>query len=186
MLEVGKKIRIEQHIVLVGMPGSGKSLIGRKLAIRLGVLLYDTDSLIEKQQHMSISTIFEKFGEPRFRDLEQEMVGNVLSECNPAVISVGGGAFIQDKIRQDINNRALSIWIDVEIEILIKRLMKKKHRPVIEGEEKETLIADLYQKRRAIYRQSHISINNKNSPVDYTIDHVVDLIDKYQKSRTKN
>src|SRR5258708_40335911 len=111
-------------IVLVGMPGSGKSSIGRRLAQHLGLEFIDADQEIEAAAGMSIPDIFSHHGEPYFRAGEARVIARLLDK-GPQVIATGGGAFVNPDTRALVRTRALSIWLKADVDLLLRRIKRK-------------------------------------------------------------
>ena len=123
---------VDRPVVLVGMMGVGKTSIGKRLAARLGLDFVDADEEIEAAAGMTIAEIFEKFGEPYFRDGERRVISRLI-DGTPKVIATGGGAFINGDTRALILERALSIWLDADVRILAERVARRSHRPLLHG-----------------------------------------------------
>lgn len=162
----------QRPIVLVGMMGSGKSSVGRRLAQRLALPFFDADDEIEHAAGMSISEIFERYGEPYFRDGERRVIARLLAGPR-AVIATGGGAFAQDDTRAIIQNKGLSIWLDVDVPVLVARVAKRSHRPLLAGRDHATVLADLLAKRGPAYAQAHIQIQSDARPHSSTVEAIV-------------
>ncbi|WP_430694748.1 shikimate kinase [Mesorhizobium dulcispinae] len=143
-------------VVLVGMPGAGKSSIGPALAKRLQLHFHDTDKIIEKQTHKSISQIFEEQGEGYFREMEAKLIARLLEEA-PAVIATGGGALMHEQSRRLIGDKAVSIWLDTKLEVIKKRLKRDTSRPLLRGPDPEQKIAQLIDERRPFYQQADLT-----------------------------
>ena len=111
-----------KFIVLVGFMGAGKTSLGRGLSKKLNLPHIDTDYEIEKIKNMKISNIFEFYGENYFRELEQDTIINIISKNKSSSISLGGGSFLNIKLREYIKNKCISIWINVNIDIIYKRI----------------------------------------------------------------
>ena len=124
--------RSSRPILLVGMPGSGKSTIGPLLAERLGLPFHDCDAMIEQQLGMTVAQIFARLGEARFRAEEKGLIGTLL-EAEPAVIGAGGGAFLDPEIREAALKRAVPVWLDAGLATLAKRLRGVDERPLLAG-----------------------------------------------------
>ena len=116
-----------RSIVLVGMMGSGKSSVGRRLAARLGIPFVDADAEIEKAAGMTINDIFALRGEAEFRSGEARVILRLL-ESGPQVLSTGGGAFMNPDTRAGIAAKGLSIWLNAEIDVLMKRVRRRHDR----------------------------------------------------------
>src|SRR5579875_1987107 len=120
-----------RSLVLVGMMGAGKTSVGKRLAARLGLRFVDADDEIEAGARMTIPEIFEKFGEPYFRDGERRVIARVLDE-GPCVLSTGGGAFMNAATREKIAQTGVSIWLKPDFEVLLRRVRKRSNRPLLQ------------------------------------------------------
>ena len=149
---------MKKNLVLLGMMGVGKTTLGKIVAKKQGLRFIDTDKSIEKNNSMKISEIFEKKGEKFFRFEEEKEVLNSLkkSQC---VIALGGGAFINKKIRTNVLKKTVSIWLDENLEILNKRIKWNKKRPLLYEKNTEEKIKALYNERRNIYKLAKHKIN---------------------------
>lgn len=131
--------KLKKTVVLVGMMGAGKTAVGRALAARLGVPFLDSDVEIEKAANMSISEIFQRDGEAFFRARESEVIDRLL-DGTPAVLSVGGGAFLAARNREMIARKGLSVWLDADLDLLWSRVKGKNTRPLLRtADPRETL-----------------------------------------------
>tara|TARA_B100000963_G_C22510268_1_gene618021 strand:+ start:146 stop:676 length:531 start_codon:yes stop_codon:yes gene_type:complete len=154
----------KKNICLMGLMGSGKSLIGRDLSNYLNIKFYDTDKEIELKAKKSINLIFSEEGESYFRDLEEQVCLELLKNNN-CIISLGGGSIINRKIRQAIKLNSFSIYLKVNIDILLKRLKTSKKRPLLNNKKKETL-ERLYNERKEFYQKANLIVNNEKSKSD--------------------
>ena len=124
-----------KKLVLVGMMGSGKTTVAKRLAYLQNLTNYDSDHEIEKSANMSISEIFEKFGEQHFRQVERKTIKNIVFKDTDFVLAIGGGAFSNEQTRNIIKTNTTSIWLDASFGILCNRLLKnKKSRPLLNDE----------------------------------------------------
>lgn len=160
---------IDRPVVLVGMMGVGKTSIGKRLAARLGLGFVDADEEIERAAGMSIAEIFEKFGEPYFRDGERRVIARLIDGA-PKIIATGGGAFINDETRALILERALSIWLDADIKVLADRVSRRSHRPLLTGRDPMQVLTELGKVRNPIYAEANIHVRSDASPHARTID----------------
>src|SRR5258708_5528868 len=119
-----------RSIVLVGMMGAGKSSIGRRVAMRLGIPFVDADVEIEQAAGMSIADIFAAQGERYFRAGEARVIARLLAQ-GPQVVATGGGAFINEQTRANIRDKAVSVWLKAELEVLTRRLRRRNDRPLL-------------------------------------------------------
>ena len=153
-------MKSNENIVFLGMMGSGKTSMGLLISKRLNLNFFDTDQNIEKETGMKISRIFETKGEKFFRNCEEKITLKILKKSN-AVISLGGGAFINKKIQKEILTNHMSIWLRWDSETLIKRINKSYKRPIAINSSKEEL-NDLIKKRSNIYSKARYKINWEN------------------------
>jgi shikimate kinase len=163
---------IDRPIVLVGMMGVGKTTIGKRLASRLGLDFVDADEEIERAADMSIAEIFEKFGEPYFRDGERRVIARLI-DGPPRVIATGGGAFINEETRALILERAISIWLDADVNILAERVRRRSHRPLLTGRDPVEVLTELGKVRNPIYAAADLHIRSDASPHARTIDNIL-------------
>ena len=150
------------HIVLVGMMASGKSSIGKVLSKSMNVPFLDVDKEIEFRENRSVKSIFENSGERYFRKLESKIIIENLEERKSTVIATGGGAFLNAAVRKKVNEKSISVWLDVNIETIIARVKKNQNRPLIEKKSDEE-VKKIYEKRLKYYEMSkiHIDCNKK-------------------------
>lgn len=159
-------------IVLVGLMGVGKSTVGKRLASRLGIPFVDADHEIELAADLSISEIFERYGEAHFRDGERRVIARLI-DGSPKVIATGGGAFMQAETRTLILGRALAIWLDADIPVLAQRVGRRDTRPLLRGKDPETVLAELAAIRNPIYALAPIHVRSQPSPHDITVDRIL-------------
>ena len=164
--------RLDRPVVLIGMMGSGKSTLGRRLAQRLELPFVDADDEIQRAAGMSISEIFQQFGEPYFRDGERRVIGRLLGKGH-GVIATGGGAFIQDETRSAILEQAISIWLDVPTETLIERTARRTHRPLLQTGDPAETMRRMLEERRPYYAQAHIRVESGTAPHNRAVDSLI-------------
>ena len=154
-------VTVRKNLVLLGMMGVGKSTIGKIVAKKRGLKFIDVDLNIEKKRSMKISEIFKNKGEKFFRMLEEREVLESLkkSEC---VIALGGGAFMKKTVRDRILKDSVSIWLDINLKTLNKRVKWTKKRPLINEEDSKIKINQLYAERKNIYKMANYRINCNN------------------------
>ena len=173
-------LRLAKPIVLVGLMGSGKSSIGKRLAKALHVPFHDSDAVIEEAANSSITDIFEIYGEPIFRDLELRVMSRLLSEEAPSVIATGGGAFLQEPVRKLILARSVSVWLKADIEVLFERVSRKKTRPLLEtGEDKRVILERLVAQRYPVYGLADITISSDHGAHDNVLKRAMDALDTH-------
>jgi shikimate kinase len=151
----------KRNLVLVGLMGAGKSAIGRIVAQQLGLPFIDTDTEIERVSRMSISELFAAYGEEEFRALETRVIKRLL-RTGPRVVSTGGGAFINEKTRKQIERGGLSVWLNADLEVLWERVNKRDHRPLLKTENPKQTLQDLMDKRYPIYGLADITVQSRD------------------------
>lgn len=152
----------DRFLVLVGMMGSGKSSVGRRLGRALELPFVDTDAEIEQAARMSVREIFETYGEPHFRALEERVVARVIMGP-PSVIALGGGAWLSDATRRLVRDRGLSVWLDVELDTLAARVGRRTSRPLADGDARGKLAA-LDAVRRSVYAEADVAVRAGDLP----------------------
>jgi len=166
------------------MPGSGKSSVGRRLAQRIGLDFVDADSAIQEAAGgMSIADIFTKHGEPEFRSLEARVIARLL-ENGPAVISTGGGAFMNPETQNLIAKRGISIWLNAEIDVLLHRVKRKNDRPLLQGDDPEGVLKRLLAERESTYAKAALTVISRDVPHEAVVDTIVEELEKYLSSET--
>ena len=153
-------MKSKKNLVLLGMMGSGKSTIGSLISKKLNLKFIDIDNVLENEAKMKIPEIFEKKGENFFRNLEEKITLKLLRSANN-IISLGGGGFINEKIRKEILANNFSFWLNSDAKTLLMRIKKNKKRPVAFNLN-DSEILDLIQKRSKIYSKAQFKINCHN------------------------
>jgi shikimate kinase len=153
----GPSDSIGRPIVLVGLPGAGKSTVGRRLARRLGLEFVDADEEIQRSADRTIPEIFDRFGEAAFRDGERRVIARLI-EGGPKVIATGGGAFMNEGTRALILERCVAVWLDAATDTLAERVSRRDHRPLLRGREPRAAIAELAERRNPVYAQAHLRV----------------------------
>src|SRR5204862_4545680 len=160
----------ERPIVLVGLMGAGKTTIGRRLARRLNLPFVDADEEIEAAAGLSIAEIFERYGEPHFRDGERRIVARLI-EGPRRVIAAGGGAFVDRGTRALILERCIAVWLDADVELLAERVSRRDHRPLARGKKPLALLPTLAKERSPAYAEAHFTI--RPGDLEQTVDQIV-------------
>ena len=157
LIEIKKK-----NVCIMGLMGSGKSIIGKDLSKYSNFKFYDTDKEIELKTKKSINEIFEKNGESYFRKIEEKICLELLTKNN-CIISLGGGSIINKKIRKAINQNSYSIYLQVKLDNLENRLKSSKKRPLLnKNSSKIETLENLYNERRKFYENADFIVNNDN------------------------
>ncbi|MGD0719509.1 MAG: 3-dehydroquinate synthase [Roseiarcus sp.] len=161
-----------RSIVLVGMMGAGKTSVGRRLAGHLGLPFVDADSEIEAGAQMTVPEIFERFGEPYFRDGERKVVARLLGE-GQKVLATGGGAFMHESTRRRIAETSVSIWLKPDVEVLMRRVRKRSNRPLLQTANPEETLRRLLRERGPIYGLADLTIEPRDGPHDAVVETIV-------------
>ena len=165
-------------LVMVGMMGAGKSSVGRRLATRLGMPFVDADAEIEKAANASISEIFDRHGEPYFRDGERRVIQRLL-EGEAKVLATGGGAFIHPETRATIKAQAISIWLKADRDVLMSRVRRRSNRPLLRAGEPAEVIDQLLAERSPFYAEANIHIQSRDVAHDAVIDDILTTLADY-------
>ena len=164
-----------RSIVLVGMMGAGKSTIGRRLSARLHLPFLDADSEIEAAAGMSIPDIFEVHGEPYFRDGEARVISRLLDN-GPAVIATGGGAFLREDTRDRIRDKAVSVWLKADADIIMRRVRRRADRPLLQTADPVATVNRLLEQREPVYRGADLTVSSRDVPHEKIVDECVDAL----------
>jgi shikimate kinase len=172
MLDVSSPSRLEpaivaalgrRSIVLVGMMGAGKSSVGRRLAGRLGLSFVDADTEIEAAAGMSIADIFAAHGEAYFRSGEARVIARLL-EGGAQVLAAGGGAFMNADTRAAIRVKAVSIWLDADFEVLLRRVRRRSDRPMLKTADPAETLGRLLAERNPVYAGADVRLHSRDAP----------------------
>ncbi|WP_298259194.1 shikimate kinase [Bradyrhizobium sp.] len=164
-----------RSIVLIGMMGAGKSTIGRRLAARLALSFLDADTEIELAHRLSIPDIFEKYGEPYFRDGEARVIARLL-DTGAAVIATGGGAVMRQETRERIREKAISIWLKADPDIIMRRVRRRSDRPLLQTADPEAAIERLLQEREPVYGQADVTVWSRDVPHEKIVDECMEAL----------
>ena len=171
-------MKIKKKIVLIGMMGSGKSTIGALLSKKMNIKFIDIDSKIETIEKQTVSQIFKLKGEKYFRALEVDTILSFLnSKEKDLVLSLGGGSFLDEKVRKNVKNNSLSFWLNWEPATIIKRIRKSSKRPLIQGlndQEIQKMMLD----RIKYYSKSNFKIDCDNHKKNEIVDRIVSILKK--------
>ena len=169
--------KLKKTIAFIGMMGAGKTAVGKVVASKLGVPFLDADTEIEKAANMSIQEIFIRDGEEFFREREAQVILRLM-KGSAAILSTGGGAFIQKANRQAINRLGVSIWLDVEVDLLWSRVKNKDTRPLLKSINPYGTLKKLHLERQPIYEKADISVKASSR---YTVEDMAQkVIDRLQ------
>jgi|TARA_B110000263_G_scaffold236550_1_gene235999 shikimate kinase len=166
-------MKLKKNLVLLGMMGCGKSTIGTIISQKKKLIFLDIDKLIEKETNMKITEIFEKKSEKFFRNLEEKITLKSLS-LSKNVIALGGGAFLNEKIRKEVITNNYSVWLNCDSKTLISRLKNNKKRPLALNIPDNELL-ELISKRSKIYSKSQFKINCHKLTKNEIVKKIIDL-----------
>ena len=150
-----------RSIVFVGLMGAGKTAIGRKVAATLGLPFLDSDQEIEAVSRMTVPELFERYGEPEFRALEQRVIARIL-EQGPQVLSTGGGAFMNEQTRGLIADSAVSVWLKADLDVLMERVSKKQNRPLLKAPDPRAVMRKLMTDRYPVYATADVTVPTRD------------------------
>ena len=167
----------KKNLVLLGMMAVGKTTLGKIVAKILKFEFIDTDKKIEKKNLMTVSEIFKRKGEKFFRTEEEKEVLKSLKK-NSCVIALGGGAFLNKKLRKNISKNAISIWLDIDINTLIERVKWNQKRPLLNRENTMKKMLSLYNERKNIYRLADYKIECNNLSKTSVAEKIISLYEK--------
>lgn len=181
MLEVNAPVKPEaavvaalgrRSIVLVGMMGAGKSSVGRRLAARLGLTFVDADTEIEAAAGMSIAEIFAAHGEAYFRSGEARVIARLL-EGGPQVMATGGGAIMNPDTRALIGVKGVSIWLDADYEVLLRRVKRRTDRPMLKTVDPAETLRRLLDERRPVYALADVTLRSRDAPHETIVNEAI-------------
>jgi shikimate kinase len=164
-----------RSIVLVGMMGAGKSTIGRRLSARLGLRFVDADIEIEAAAGMSIPDIFETHGEPHFRDGEARVIARLL-DTGPTVLATGGGAFMREETRSRIRDKAVSIWLKADADVIMRRVKRRADRPLLHTADPAATVGRLIREREPVYQHADLTVWSRDVPHEKIVDECLEAL----------
>ncbi|GBE44082.1 shikimate kinase 1 [bacterium BMS3Bbin10] len=165
----------ERSIVLIGLMGAGKTAIGRRLARQLDLAFVDADTEIERAAGKSISDIFADHGENHFRDGERKVISRLL-DGGPQVLATGGGAYMNEQTRKTIAKQGISIWLKAELKILLERVRRRDHRPLLKTGDPKEVMKRLMDERYPVYESADITAVSRDVPHDVIVGEIMDAL----------
>jgi len=163
-------------IALIGLPGVGKSSIGRRLAAALELPFRDADEEVERAAGRTISEIFAERGEMEFREGERRVIARLLDDP-PHILATGGGAFMNAETRRLIREKAVSIWLRADIDVLARRVARKNNRPLLRDRDPLEALSALAEARHPIYAEADITIDSVESPHSATVRAILEALE---------
>ncbi len=174
--------RLVKPVVMTGLMGAGKTKIGSMLADALDLPFVDADQEIEASAGMSITDIFARYGEPEFRDLERKIIGRLLDE-GVRVISTGGGAVMTPATLMALHEKAVAVWLKVDLDVLVERTAGNEKRPLLKTGDPREILSSLMQKRDPVYAQADITVDSGSPDPEYTLTKLLEALDAHLKER---
>ncbi len=172
---ISENFSLTRPVVLIGMMGAGKTSVGRALAELFAVPFFDSDTEIEAAARCSVAQIFADYGEPEFRRMERLVIARLLTS-GACVLSLGGGAFMDDQTRERIKKEAFSVWINVDRNILLERVLRRDTRPMLRGGDPQEKLAKILSEREPVYAEADIIVTCDDRPVFHNARQIRDAI----------
>ena len=169
---------VKKNLVLLGMMGVGKTTLGKIVAKKQDLEFIDTDRNVEKKNLMTIAEIFKKKGEKFFRIEEENEVLKSLKK-NKCVIALGGGAFMNKTLRENILKNSISIWLDVKINTLNSRIKWNQKRPLLKKENNQEKLEELYAERKQIYKLANHKVECDELKKKNIVEQIIELYEKH-------
>lgn len=163
---------LKKPIVLVGMMGSGKSTIGKKLAYKLNLQFYDSDKMIEEREGLSVIDIYDFRGEDYFKTKETDVIKEVLG-YGTVILSTGGESFLNDDIHEMIKSQSISIWLKTDISTLHERVSRRNTRPQFSGSNKMEVIEQMVEECYPVFEKADITIESKDMEAHFVVDTIL-------------
>jgi shikimate kinase len=174
-LEAIKSALGDKSIVMIGLMGCGKSAVGRRLAVRLGLPFVDADEEIERAAGQSIEDIFAEHGEPYFREGERKVLARLM-RSGPQVLATGGGAFMNADTRAAIAERGISVWLKAELPLLVRRVAKRNNRPLLKGGDPQAVMQKLMDVRYPTYALADLTVESRDVPHDVIVAEIIERL----------
>jgi len=165
-------------IVLIGLMGAGKTTVGRRLAKKLGLSFVDADHEIERAAGMSVSDIFEQHGEAQFRDGERRVIARLL-ETGPQVLATGGGAYMDEITRQNIAAKGVCIWLKCSHKLLMSRVRKRGHRPLLKTADPDAVMQQLMDKRYPVYALADMTVVSRDVSHNAIVNDIIQILHSF-------
>ena len=171
---------INNNIILIGFMGSGKTSVGRKLALKLDYEFFDTDLLIEANEGITINDIFKNSGEEYFRELESKLLHKLRTSLNHAVLSTGGGMPLREQNGQLLKELGFVVYLEASCETTLNRLKGDSTRPLLQGNDLATKISSILELRRPIYKNiAHIMMDTDDRSLDDIAETIINSYSDY-------
>jgi shikimate kinase len=173
-----------RHVVLVGLMGVGKTSVGKRLAQSLDLPFSDADHAIEEAAGMTIPEIFERYGEPHFRDREAKVIARLLAGAQ-CVLATGGGAFMNERTRAVIAERAVSVWLRADLETLMRRVKRRQDRPLLKVADPEARMRELMAERDPVYATADVDVASHDGPHESAVEATIAALEAHLARRAR-
>ena len=177
-MDSSSSLSVPRTVALVGLMGAGKSAIGKRLAMRLGLSFVDADDEIERAAGCSIAEFFERFGESEFRAGERRVISRLLAGP-PHVLSTGGGAYMDGETRALMRKHAITVWLRADLEVLYDRVRKRSHRPLLRQGDPKEVLARLIGQRYPVYAEADLVVDSTAQPAEATTEQVIEALRRH-------
>jgi shikimate kinase len=177
-MDSSSPLSVPRTVALVGLMGAGKSAIGKRLAIRLGLPFVDADDEIERAAGCSIAEFFDRFGETEFRAGERRVISRLLAGP-PHVLSTGGGAYMDAETRGLMRKHAITVWLRADLDVLHDRVRKRSHRPLLRQGDPKDILARLISQRYPVYAEADIVVESTAQPAEATTEQVIEALRRH-------
>ncbi len=174
----GLKAKLNRPIVMIGMMGAGKTRIGRALSQALALPFYDSDSMIEEKAGCSIAEIFERDGEPKFREVESSTIIELIGQ-GAGIISTGGGAMMNPQTQEHVLRHGIAVWVYCDLDITLERLQGDTSRPLLQAPNPRAVLEKLMTEREDIYKKAPLVCNTSQQAVDHAVAGLIDGISEF-------
>jgi len=182
-MEALAPLSVPRTVALVGLMGAGKSAIGKRLAARLGLPFVDADDEIERAAGCTIAEFFERRGEAEFRAGERRVISRLLAGP-PHVLSTGGGAYMDPETRALMRERALTVWLRADLEVLYDRVKRRGHRPLLSNGDPKEILGRLMTQRYPVYAEADLIVESTAQPADITTEQVIEALRNHLAPQT--
>lgn len=169
---------LPRTVALVGLMGAGKSAIGKRLAVRLGLPFVDADDEIERAAGCTVAEFFERFGETEFRAGERRVISRLL-EGEPHVLSTGGGAYMDPETRALMRDRTVTVWLRAELDVLFDRVKRRGHRPLLRQGDPKEILGRLMAVRYPVYAEADLVVESTAQPAERTTEQVIEALRRH-------
>ena len=172
-------IALPRTLVLVGLMGAGKTAIGARLAKRLNLPFRDADQEVEQAAGLTVSEIFQRYGEAEFRAGERRVIARLLADRAVHVLATGGGAFIDSETRALVARRGISLWLRAGLPVLVERTSRRHTRPLLASGDPAEILGRLMEQRYPIYAEADITVDSDESPPSRTVNRALAALSTY-------